>query len=556
MKKPILIPVVFLLFLSLQAARAGSATWDLNPVNNDWNTAANWTPATVPNSVSDIATFDLSNTKSLRIASGDIVGGIVFDSGASAFIINLESFAFLTLGGGGISNASAVTQKFTVGSFAQLNFVNGAKAGMMTQITNIGATNDFGGEGTTYFRNSASADHAVVLNAGATGSAAPPGFTYFYDTSTADHATISNLPAALDADQGGSTYFYASASAGNGTFTNNGGTAAYLFATTTEFYDTSTAAEATLTATGGVHDFGQGGGTLFFASSTAANASLVATAGVNGHPGGYIWLADSSTGGTAQVRLMGNGQLDISVHDAPGVTIGSLKGNGLVFVGANNLTVGSNGLDGNFTGIIQDGGQDGGVGGSLTKTGAGVLNLRGANLYTGGTTVNEGALAALNTTGSATGTEAVQVNGGTLAGNGTIAGAATIGQGNGTGAFLAPANGTGVQSALTIQGKLTLKADATYICTLKAKLKKTSADEVIAEGVTINTGATFTFQGKVQGTLQAGTVFTVLSNTSSTPINGTFSNLPDGAILTMSGNNFQASYEGGDGNDLALTVVP
>jgi len=46
----------------------------------------------------------------------------------------------------------------------------------------------------------------------------------------------------------------------------------------------------------------------------------------------------------------------------------------------------------------------------------------------------------------------------------------------------------------------------------------------------------------------------VISNTSATPIAGTFANLPDGAILTVNGNNFQANYEGGD--DLTLTVVP
>lgn len=45
-------------------------------------------------------------------------------------------------------------------------------------------------------------------------------------------------------------------------------------------------------------------------------------------------------------------------------------------------------------------------------------------------------------------------------------------------------------------------------------------------------------------------------NTAVTPSSGSFSNLPDGAIINVSGNNFQASYEGGDGNDLTLTVVP
>jgi hypothetical protein len=45
-------------------------------------------------------------------------------------------------------------------------------------------------------------------------------------------------------------------------------------------------------------------------------------------------------------------------------------------------------------------------------------------------------------------------------------------------------------------------------------------------------------------------------NTAATPIDGTFANLTDGSIITIHGNNLQASYEGGgDGNDLTLTVV-
>jgi hypothetical protein len=62
--------------------------------------------------------------------------------------------------------------------------------------------------------------------------------------------------------------------------------------------------------------------------------------------------------------------------------------------------------------------------------------------------------------------------------------------------------------------------------------------------------------GQTQGSLKQGLRLTLISNTSSNPISGTFSNLPDGGIVTINGNNFQASYEGGDGNDLTLTVVP
>ncbi|MBA3830877.1 MAG: hypothetical protein H0X34_03080 [Chthoniobacterales bacterium] len=100
-----------------------------------------------------------------------------------------------------------------------------------------------------------------------------------------------------------------------------------------------------------------------------------------------------------------------------------------------------------------------------------------------------------------------------------------------------------------------MQADTTYAYTYKAKGGRSRTDQVIANGVTINS-ATIIVQGSGQGALQAGSVLTVLSNTSANPISGTFTNLLDGAILAVNGNNLQANYEGGDGNDLTLTVLP
>ena len=82
------------------------------------------------------------------------------------------------------------------------------------------------------------------------------------------------------------------------------------------------------------------------------------------------------------------------------------------------------------------------------------------------------------------------------------------------------------------------------------------ADMVVANGVTINSGATVALRGQTTGALTQGMVLTLIRNTSADPVSGTFSNLPDGAIVTINGNNLQASYEGGDGNDLTLTAVP
>jgi hypothetical protein len=123
-------------------------------------------------------------------------------------------------------------------------------------------------------------------------------------------------------------------------------------------------------------------------------------------------------------------------------------------------------------------------------------------------------------------------------------------------AFLAPAHGTTKQSTLTIQSALTFTAGSTYTYTFKAKGKQAKTDKVIANGVTIKSGASFNLSGTTKGTLTSGLVLTVISNTSANPISGTFSNLADGAIVSVNGNNLQAIYEAGDGNDLTLTVVP
>ncbi len=58
------------------------------------------------------------------------------------------------------------------------------------------------------------------------------------------------------------------------------------------------------------------------------------------------------------------------------------------------------------------------------------------------------------------------------------------------------------------------------------------------------------------GIISTGTVFTLIDNTGAMPVNGAFSNLPDGSTISVGSNTFQANYEGGDGNDLTLTVVP
>ncbi len=167
--------------------------------------------------------------------------------------------------------------------------------------------------------------------------------------------------------------------------------------------------------------------------------------------------------------------------------------------------------------------------------------------------MSAGTLQVSNRSGSATGTGAVKVNAGTLSGKGIIAGATTIGTGSGPGAFLAPGAGAKRTTTLTIQSALTFKGNSTY--TYRLKTKRSEADEVIANGVTIESGAQFSFKQLANKKLTAG-VFTAISDTAATPIAGAFANLVDNSTFTAGSNTYQVDYEGGDGNDLTLIVVP
>ena len=444
------------------SVHAGSATWDLNPASGDWNTAANWTPATVPNGSADTATFAVSNTTAISISANTTVDGITFAPGASSFTITASPFFALTITGVGITNNSGTTQNFVATrNFRfpeQIVFTNHATAGTSTIFTNNNGIGGFGGgitifldtstagngtfinmsgtvsgpfQGGTEFKGSSTAGSATIINHGGTVSGfSPGGETNFFGTSTASNATITNNGATVSGAFGGETDFFQAPTAGSATIINYGGTVSGAFGGTTlfdGFEGSPTAGTATIINDGGTVSGAFGGITRFFIGApTADSATLIANGGLGGGQGGTILFEDNSTGGTSRIEVFGNGKLDISLHnkrfhDILGVTVGSIEGDGNVFLGANNLTVGSNNLSTTFSGMIRDGGVNGGTGGSLTKIGTGTLELTGANTYTGNTNIKGGVL---QIDGSITSNTLIN-HSSTLAGTGNIYGAVT-----------------------------------------------------------------------------------------------------------------------------------
>jgi len=195
-----------LLFV-VQTAFADSATWNLNPLDGNWNAPANWTPPTIPDEFQDTATFGVSNVTNLtlgprsRTASQNTahgggsyapnvlnVGEIVFAARASSYHVTIpndmdNNYPFLVLGGAGITNNSGVTQNFVAAAgttSARLILVNHATVGPGVVVTNEGGI--FNLPEANYGAFTSVEDHAdagqgTFINNGGTVSGAQGGFT-------------------------------------------------------------------------------------------------------------------------------------------------------------------------------------------------------------------------------------------------------------------------------------------------------------------------------------------------------------------------------------------
>jgi autotransporter-associated beta strand protein len=378
-----------LTFFIPRIALGGSATWDLNPSSNDWNTAANWTPMTVPNGATDTATFALSNFTDVSISANTEVNSIIFTPAANnPYTISATASFTLTISGAGITNNSGIAQHFVtagggvLGRFGQLFFTNSATAGSSIIFTNnAGTFNGPFSAGLTEFFNTSTAGRATFITTGSivdTGGFTN-GKTLFTDNSTAANGSFINNGGAT---VHGLTEFHASSTAANGTFTNKGSTVGQAGGGLTQFFDASTAANGTFINEGSTTNNGpshgpggEGGGlTFFLEGSTAANGTFTNNGGtVDGADGGSTQFFQTST--AANGIFTNNGGMVAGAEGGATTFGGGTAGNG-TFINNGATLSGAEGGATVFTGsgtadsatLIANTGTGGGQGGEIVFT--------------------------------------------------------------------------------------------------------------------------------------------------------------------------------------------
>lgn len=242
------------------------------------------------------------------------------------------------------------------------------------------------------------------------------------------------------------------------------------------------------------------------ASDTITNITgpgTVSLAQAGNYAGG--WSVNSGTLLLGTATSLGNTTASVGfgalstgklVLNGNSVTIGSLNTDvtvGTPTVENNNaaaatLTVSKASGSNTYAGVLQNGAAVGTL--ALTKAGASSLTLSGnSNTYSGGTTMSDGTLLVTNTSGSATGTGPLLVNGGILGGAGFVTGAVTVA----STAAIAPGNGgvgTLTAGPLTLASGSHLNFDITNTTTL---------DRITVNGALTINGGQLNINGGVAG---------------------------------------------------------
>ena len=399
-----------LLFQTAAPPPGTNYTWTGGAGNGNWTTATNWVNQPVPGS---IVHFAGANQTAVDTVTNQSVGGVVFNTGASQFIISNNT---ITLAGN-IENDSTNTQTINSTITLAKNALFAADSGDLA----FGGAISFGSN-STFLTIGGGNSTAITGNISGNGSLLKRG------TGNLTLSGINTFTGNTSINGGNLIVQGGSALSDTGTVTLNSANATFTIAASETIGSlqgggaTAIAAAQTLT----IAEFGN----ATYSGAITGTGSLTKTAN------GTLTLAgnNSYTGGTTvsagTLATQGNERIldSSSLSVASGATfqlggnetLGSIAGAGAITLQSNTLTAGGDNSSTTFSGNIAGGG-------AFAKAGTGNLTLSGNNTYAGPTTVTAGTLVVTGTLGS---TPVTIGNAATLAGNGTLGGNLTLAAGS------------------------------------------------------------------------------------------------------------------------------
>ncbi|MFA6175068.1 MAG: autotransporter-associated beta strand repeat-containing protein [Phycisphaerae bacterium] len=371
----------------LLSASGFAQTWTGGGLDDNWNTAANWSTLPLNDNTANI-TFSGSTrlTPFVNVAEG--VKQVIFDSGASAF--NIGGNQTLTLA----STLNAPTTAALINNSSVLQTVS-------TNLAFVGAANNrafFATSGDLLISGNLLGTNRIVLN----------------NNGVAHDITISGT-------------MTGAGSAGNSLLLDS------PFRGTATLSGANTYSGATVIRSG----------TLIAKHNTALGTSVVSIGiSASGLAANALFIGGAySVANTVNVGNTYNGTVSVGGNTADSstfsgnLTLGDTAGKAVTLTAASGGTV-------NFSGNLLTSTSGSDDLDAITKSGAGTVNLSGTGSnYSGNTTVSEGMLLVNNSSGSATGTGAVTVStGAALGGSGIISGSVTVNSGG----ALSPGNSPGL----------------------------------------------------------------------------------------------------------------
>jgi len=523
-----------------------SFTWGGSPATNVFNTAANWVENLVPTNPS-ILTFKNTETSAV---SNDITGLV---TSRIMFADNAASYA---IGGNSINLKSDLINNSTQNQIISLPIVLDSQLNVNAKSNSVELSGVVSGTGSllktgtsalvmsganTYSGNTiirgttgykwGSTDGIQVLGDGTGTSSVPTsgplgtgkiileGGAIYTGTNT----TAATLYNDIEVTAGNTGYFYERQGnlnmygklLGNGTFINDGSD---NYAPINLYGNNGSFAGTFITKLrSGNHRLGF----MVPEAGSAKAAWLLDASGVDCH------RIQFSSGTLEFGSLAGRGGIRCNVAGTPVIRIGAL-----------NTNTDFGGAIANASGTL-----------SVEKVGTGTLTFTGNSTYGGATTILDGTFLLKNNSSTGVFGSPIVVQNGVFGGNGKSTNNITIGTGIATTALFVPGT-DGVIGTITNTGSVTLNADATYKVDLD--LSAISSDKAVTGAIFLNQAKLVVNNLVVGAVLPSGTNFTIMDNTGTAAVNGTFKDLPELALINIGGYDFRITYKGGTGNDIQL----